>query len=123
MDDAAKKKTRQRVHLTVAALFLVFVLVYKWINNPSMIGLILKIAAYTYGPLLGLFSFGIITKRQVQDKLVPVICIAAPIVCFILDKYQKTFFGSFEIGLELLIINGLLTFLGLLSISKKDPLL
>ena len=123
MDDAAKKKTRQRVHLTVAALFLVFVLVYKWINNPSMIGLILKIAAYTYGPLLGLFSFGIITKRQVQDKLVPVICIAAPIVCFILDKYQKTFFGSFEIGLELLIINGLLTFLGLISISKKDPLL
>ncbi len=123
MDDAVKKKTRQRVHLTVAALFLVFVLLYKWINNPSMIGLILKIAAYTYGPLLGLFSFGILTKKQVQDKLVPVICIAAPVICFILDKYQKTFFGSFEIGLELLIINGLLTFMGLLIISKKDPLL
>jgi SSS family transporter len=119
MNDAVKMKTRQRVHLTVAALFLVFVLVYKWINNPSMIGLILKIAAYTYGPLLGLFSFGILTKRHVQDKLVPVVCLIAPVVCFILDKYQKTFFGSFEIGLELLIINGLLTFAGLLIISKK----
>jgi len=120
MDDAKKKKTRQRVHLTVSAIFLVFVLLYKWVDNPSMIGLILKIAAYTYGPLLGLFSFGILTNRQITDRFVPVICIAAPVVCFILDKYQKALFGSFEIGLELLIINGLLTFLGLLIISKKQ---
>jgi Na+/proline symporter len=120
MTEAAKKKTRQRVHLIVAAIFLVFVMIYKWVNNPSMIGLILKIAAYTYGPLLGLFSFGILTKRQVLDKFVPVVCIAAPIICFILDKYQKTFFGSFEIGLELLIINGLLTYTGLFIISKKS---
>lgn len=120
MNDVAKKKTRQRVHLLVAAMFLIFVLVYKWISNPSMIGLILKIAAYTYGPLLGLFSFGILTNRQVLDRFVPFVCILAPVICFILDKYQKTFFGSFEIGLELLIINGLLTFLGLLIISKKD---
>ena len=81
--------------------------------------LILNIAAYTYGPLLGLFSFGILTKDRLQDKLVPVVCVAAPVICFILDKYQKALFGSFEIGLELLIINGLLTFLGLLIISKK----
>jgi Na+/proline symporter len=120
MADAVKKKTRQRVHLVVAAMFLVFVLVYKWISNPSMIGLILKIAAYTYGPLLGLFSFGILTKRQVRDKFVPVVCVLAPVICFVLDKYQKTLFGSFEIGLELLIINGLLTFLGLLMISKEN---
>ncbi len=119
LNDAAKKKTRQRVHLVFAALFLVFVMIYKWVNNPSMIGVILKVAAYTYGPLLGLFSFGILTKRSVQDRLVPIVCIAAPIICFILDKYQKAIFGSFEIGLELLIINGLLTFFGLLMISKK----
>ncbi|MEP7278653.1 MAG: sodium:solute symporter, partial [Bacteroidota bacterium] len=119
MDDITKRKIRQRVHLVVAAVFLVFVLVYKWVDNPSMIGLILIIAAYTYGPLLGLFSFGILTKRQVRDRWVPVVCISAPIVCFILDFYQKTFFGSFKIGLELLIINGLLTFLGLLIVSKK----
>ena len=87
-----------------------------------MIGVILKVAAYTYGPLLGLFTFGIITKRQVADKWVPVVCIASPIICFVLDKFQKELFGSFEIGLELLIINGVLTFLGLFLISKKgDP--
>ena len=114
-----KKKIRQRVHLFVAFIFLLFVLVFYKVNNPSMIGVILKVAAYTYGPLLGLFTFGIITKRQVADKWVPFICIASPLICYILDKFQKQIFGSFELGLELLIINGLLTFLGLLLVSNK----
>jgi len=86
-----------------------------------MIGVILVVAAYTYGPLLGLFSFGILTKRKVQDNLVPVVCVTAPIICYILDKYQQQLLGDFKIGLELLIINGLLTFSGLLIISKKVP--
>ncbi len=117
-----KKTIRQRVHLTVAFVFLLFVLLFYKINDPSMIGVILKVAAYTYGPLLGLFTFGIITKRQVADKWVPFICILSPIICFVLDKFQKQLFGSFELGLELLIINGLLTFIGLFLISKKgDP--
>ncbi len=119
LTEAAQKKIRQRVHLTFAAIFLVFVLVFKWVNDPSMIGLLLKIAAYTYGPLLGLFTFGIITKREVIDKWVPYVCVAAPIICFILDKFQKDLLGSYEVGLELLIINGALTFIGLLLISKK----
>ena len=116
-----KKKIRQRVHLTVAFIFLVFVMVFKWVNNPSMIGVILKVAAYTYGPLLGLFSFGIIMKRNVIDKFVPVVCVLAPVICFFLDKFQKDIFGKYEIGLELLIINGFLTFIGLLIISKPIP--
>jgi Na+/proline symporter len=119
LNEAAQKKIRQRVHLTFAAIFLVFVLLFKWVNDPSMIGLLLKIAAYTYGPLLGLFTFGIITKRVVKDHLVPYVCIAAPIICFIIDKYQKSLLGSYEVGLELLIINGSITFLGLILISKK----
>jgi Na+/proline symporter len=114
-----KKRIRQRVHLFVAFIFLIFVLIFYKINDPSMIGVILKVAAYTYGPLLGLFTFGIITKREVLDKWVPVVCVASPILCFILEKFQKQIFGPFEIGLELLIINGTLTFLGLLLISKK----
>lgn len=118
-DDVQKKKIRQRIHLGFAAIFLVFVLVYKWVNNPSMIGVILKVAAYTYGPLLGLFSFGMLTKRIVADKWVPLVCIAAPILCFLIDTNQQRLFGSFQIGLELLVINGFLTFLGLLIISKK----
>jgi len=122
IDEAKKKKIRQRVHLSFAFIFLLFVLVFKVINNPSMIGVILKIASYTYGPLLGLFTFGILLNRNVKDNIVPFICVAAPIICFIIDKYQKVLFGNFEIGLELLIINGLITFLGLLIISSPKKI-
>jgi len=119
LDEVAKKRLRQRVHLVFAALFLLIVMIFKWIDNPSMIGLILKIATYTYGPLLGLFSFGILTRRVVNNKLVPAVCIAAPLVCYLIDKNQSAIFGSFQIGLELLLINGGLTFLGLWAVSKK----
>lgn len=117
--DAQKKKTRQRVHLTIAFVFLIFVMIFNEVNDPSMIGVILKVAAYTYGPLLGLFTFGILTKRQVKDHLTPYVCVGAPLACFFIDKYQQQIFGGFQIGSELLIINGLITFLGLLIISKK----
>ena len=120
--EAKRKKIRQRVHIAFAFIFFLFVMFFYWANEPSMIGVILKVAGYTYGPLLGLFSFGILTKRQVNDKLVPIICVSAPIICFVLDKYQKAIFGSFEIGLELLIINGLLTFIGLMLVSKKKTI-
>jgi len=120
LSESSQKKIRQRVHLSFAVIFLLFVMIFKWVNDPSMIGLLLKIAAYTYGPLLGLFTFGILTKKQVNDSLVPYVCIAAPVICFFLDKYQKLLLGNFEIGLELLIINGAITFLGLLLITKKQ---
>ncbi|QEH41622.1 sodium:solute symporter [Chitinophaga sp. XS-30] len=119
LDDKKRKRIRQIVHLVFAAVFLLFVMAFKWMNNPSMIGLILKIAGYTYGPLLGLFAFGILTKRTVNDKLVPLVVIAAPAICFIIDAYQQHIFGGFQIGLELLFINGLLTFLGLCMIPAR----
>jgi Na+/proline symporter len=115
-----KKKIRQRVHLVVAFVFLLFVLVFYKVNNPSMIGVILKVAAYTYGPILGLFTFGILSKRIVNDKLVPWVCIAAPLICFFVDKFQKELLGDIQIGSELLILNGLLTYIGLLMVSKKN---
>lgn len=121
--EAKRKKIRQMVHIIFAFIFFLFVMVFYWANEPSMIGVILKVAGYTYGPLLGLFSFGILTKRQVNDKLVPYICISAPVICYVLDVYQNKIFGSFEIGLELLIINGLLTFFGLMAVSKKNTAL
>jgi Na+/proline symporter len=119
-DEEKKKKVRRTVHLSFAVVFLLLVMVFKWVNNQSMIGVILKVAAYTYGPLLGLFAFGILSRRRVTGSLVPVIAIAAPLICFLIDKFQKSIFGNFEIGLELLIINGALTFLGLLLISKPQ---
>ena len=118
-NNAKKEKFRKRTHLLVAVAFLIMVIIFKLINDNSMIGLILKLAGFTYGPLLGLFAFGIFTKYKVKDKLVPFICIAAPVVSFIIDKYQESIFGEFKIGLELLIINGLITFFGLWLIRKK----
>ena len=113
LNEAAKKRLRHQVHIGFALLFLLLVMIFKWADNPSMIGLILKLAGYTYGPLLGLFAFGILTQRVVRDHLVPYIAVAAPVVCFFIDKYQRAIFGAYEIGLELLIINGLITFAGL----------
>jgi Na+/pantothenate symporter len=114
-----KEKFRKKIHLIVAFAFLIMVIIFKIINDNSMIGLILKLAGFTYGPLLGLFAFGIFTKLKVKDKLVPFVCIAAPTVSFFIDKFQENIFGEFKIGLELLIINGLLTFFGLWLIRKK----
>lgn len=119
INDTEKKKLRQRVHLSFALIFLFFVLVFYKINSSSMIGVILKVAGYTYGPLLGLFSFGILTRRQVMDRYVPLVAVIAPVICYLVDKYQASLFGGFEIGLELLILNGLLTFIGLWVISRK----
>ncbi|WP_029298853.1 sodium:solute symporter [Chryseobacterium hispalense] len=118
-DDGKKEKFRKNIHLLVALSFLIMVIIFKVINDNSMIGLILKLAGFTYGPLLGLFAFGIFTKYKVKDKLVPFVCIAAPLISFFIDKYQEKLFGEFKIGLELLIINGLLTFIGLWLIRKK----
>jgi SSS family transporter len=117
-DEAKKKRIRQTVHLSFALVFLIIVMIFKWIDNKSTIDLLLKIASYTYGPLLGLFAFGIITSRTINDKWSPIPCFTAPIICLILDKYQNTILGDFKIGQELLIINGLITFIGLWLISK-----
>lgn len=114
-----KEKFRKKVHSVVAILFLLMTLIFKWIDDDSMIGLILKLAGFTYGPLLGLFAFGILTKYKVKDNLVPYICVIAPALSFLIDKYQSLIFGDFKIGLELLIINGLITFVGLWLIRKK----
>jgi SSS family transporter len=119
-DEAKQKKIRQRVHLSFAFIFLLIVMVFKWMDNKSIIDLILKIASYTYGPLLGLFAFGILTKRKLNGQWVAFICILAPILCFVLEFYQKYLLGGFQIGQELLIINGLFTFLGLWLISSPN---
>jgi Na+/proline symporter len=123
IDENKRKKIRYRVHLVFILVFLIFVMIYKWISSDSMIGIILKVATYTYGPLLGLFSFSILTRRRLLHQWVPWICILSPILCFFLDKYQEYIFGGFHIGLELLLINGIFTFTGLLAISRKPVLL
>jgi Na+/proline symporter len=120
LDERQRKKTRQIVHGCFAVVFLFCILLFKWIDNKSIISVILDLASYTYGPLLGLFAFGIFTKRQLPDRwAVTALCLASPAACFFISKYAGAWFGGFQIGIELLLINGILTFLGLWAISKK----
>jgi hypothetical protein len=97
---------------------LLVILVFKVINDDSVVNAIFKAAGYTYGPLLGLFAFGMTTKRAVNDKLVPWICILAPVLCFIIDLNSVNWTG-YAIGFELIIINGLITYFLLLFTSKE----
>jgi Na+/proline symporter len=119
MTEDAKLRLRRHVHLGFALLFLLMVLFFKWVDNPSMIGVILKLAGYTYGPLLGLFAFGMMTRRSLNDRLVPVVTVGAPILCALLEYNQHYLLGSYRLGLELLIVNGALVFIGLLAISRR----
>ena len=118
LDEAARTRIRHRVHLGFALLFLLLIMGFKWADSPSMIGLILKLAGFTYGPLLGLFSFGILTHRQVQDRWVPWVALAGPLLCLGLDRYQSDLLGTYQIGLEMLLLNGALVF-GLLYLLSK----
>jgi Na+/proline symporter len=119
LDEARQSRIRRIVHLAFAGVFLGLIMAFKWADNPSMIGLILKLASYTYGPLLGLFAFGMFTQRSVRDGWVPLIAVTAPIICFVIDRYQHVLFGTYQIGLELLLVNGAITFAGLWSVSQK----
>jgi Na+/proline symporter len=121
LSEAVRLRWRHRVHLGFCALFLVLVMAFKWMDNPSMIGLILKLAGFTYGPLLGLFAFGLLTRRSVQDRWVPLAVLAGPLLCYLIDRNQDVLFGSYRMGLELLILNGLLVMGGLFLISAPQP--
>ncbi|QJE01384.1 sodium:solute symporter [Massilia forsythiae] len=119
LSEAGRVRLRRRVHLAFALLFLVIVLVFKLVDNPSMINVILKLAGYTYGPLLGLFAFGMFTRRVLADRLVPLVTVGAPLLCALLEFNQRILLGSYRLGLELLIVNGALVFAGLLAISRR----
>lgn len=120
-DERKKKRIRLAVHNAFAVLFLACVFFFRKADNGSLIQTLLVIAGYTYGPLLALFAFGILTKRQTNELFVPIICIAAPVICYILKTNEKAWLGGYVIGTELLIINAALTFILLLILSKKAP--
>ena len=120
LSEQEQKKTRIFVHLSFAVIFLVCIMMFKWINNKSIIGIILDLAGYTYGPLLGLFSFGMLTNRKLNKGYgVTFVCLMAPAICYALSKFAPAIFDEYQIGFEMLMINGLLTFMGLWFISKK----
>src|SRR5687767_10437174 len=133
-----KKRTRLKVHFTFAIVFFLMVLIFKWMNDKLIIDFILKFAGVTYGPLLGLFAFGILTKRKLKESLIWAVCIIAPLLALLLDMLSNpawyeaklhmklgldglsaTIFNGYKIGNELILINGIITFIGLWFISKK----
>jgi SSS family transporter len=122
LSEGQKRRTRLIVHVSFAIVFLLCILLFKWVNNKSVIGIILEMAGYTYGPLLGLFSFGIFTKRTLPNRwTVTAVCLVAPAICWVFSRYSASWLGGFQIGIELLLLNGILTFLGLLLLSKRAP--
>lgn len=145
LNEQQQKNTRWIVHFSFTILFFLLVMMFKWINDKSIIDVILKVAGYTYGPILGLFAFGILTKREIKDNLSIYVCFAAPIIILVLDfinniewfakkitmnpewvanltEFSNSIFFGYKIGIEILIINGLLTMLGLFLISKGENL-
>lgn len=113
------KSIRRRVHIGISLLMAAVIMVFKAVNNESVISAIFTVAGYTYGPLLGLYAFGLFTRFKVRDKWVPLVAIISPIICFFLAKYSATLFNGYEFGFELLMVNGALTFLGLLLLSRR----
>jgi Na+/proline symporter len=105
---------RKKTHIAMCLFFVLFILLFRQINSTSLIDAIYTLASYTYGPLLGLFAFGLFTKQQPNDRLVPYICIVSPMICYGLDAIAQHLWG-YRFGYELLMLNGLLTFLGLFA--------
>ena len=110
---------RKRVHVVMALLMGIVIIVFNALNSDSAITAVYRIASYTYGPLLGLFTFGILCKKKVNDKWVPVVAILAPVICLVLDLNSESWFDGYKIGFELLIINAALTIIGLCCLIKK----
>jgi solute:Na+ symporter, SSS family len=119
ISEKAKTRIRYTVHLTIALVFFISVLIFSTLNDRAVIDKLFTIAGYTYGPLLGLYSFGLFTKRIVNDKITPAIAIFSPVACFFLSKYSVELLNGYKFGFELLLLNGLLTFTGLYLFSKK----
>ena len=117
--EEAKIKTRKAVHLSVVFVFLICILLFKWINTGSVITLILKIAGYTYGPLVALYVLGLYSKVKFREALVPIVCICAPIITYIISTNSEQIFGGYKMGFEVAFVNVAITLIGLMLIKER----
>ncbi|WP_439475140.1 sodium:solute symporter [Algoriphagus formosus] len=111
---------RKKVHLAFTFIMFLAILIFHWINDQSVINSVFIIAGYTYGPLLGLYAFGLFTKMKVQDNMVPFLAVAAPLITFFISSNSERWFWGYKFGFEALILNGLLMFLGLYLFRQKN---
>lgn len=114
-----KIRIRQMVHIGFALVLLLVIVFFKAINNNSVIRNLFTAATYTYGPLLGLYAFGFVTKRNIIDKFIWIPCLMAPVICWIISAYSADWLGGYKFGFELLIMNAFFTFIGIWFLSKK----
>lgn len=114
------KTMREKVHILMAVCMGATVIVFNMINSTSAIDAVYRLASYTYGPILGMFAFGILTRRKANDRTVPAAAVLAPAICLILQMNSERWFGGYKFSYELLIINAVLTFSGLLAGSRKE---
>lgn len=119
MSEKKRVNTRQFIHAGVAFTVMIVIILFNEINDSSVIEKLFTIAGYTYGPLLGMFTFGIFTNRQTKDRLVPFIAVLSPAICYILSKYSEEWLFGYKFGFELLLVNGFLVFMGLMITSEK----
>ena len=119
MSEIARTRIRYIVHISIALIFFISVLIFSKLNDKAVIDKLFTIAGYTYGPLLGLYSFGLFTKRVIKDKATPYIAVLSPLICFFLSKYSVELLNGYKFGFELLLLNGLLTYIGLFMFSKR----
>ena len=117
--EEAKIKTRKAVHLSVVFVFLICILLFKWINTGSVITLILKIAGYTYGPLVALYTLGLYSKVKFREALVPIVCISAPVITYIISTNSELIFGGYKMGFEVAFVNVTITLIGLMLIRER----
>jgi Na+/proline symporter len=119
LSEKQKEKTRYMVHAGFALLLLSVIVVFRTINDRAVIDKLFTIAGYTYGPLLGLYSFGLFTRWKVKDRWVPLIAVISPVLCYFLSLYDQMLLNGYNFGFELLIINGIFMFIGLVLIRKR----
>lgn len=123
LTEKQKTKTRKYIHIGYAMLYLLVIIAFRPFHNQSLIDKVFEIAGYTYGPLLGLYTFGLFVKKRItNDKLVPYIAIISPILSYLLNIYSKQLFNGYQFGFEILIVNGLITFIALFAVSKRQVL-
>jgi Na+/proline symporter len=118
-EDQNKKRILKITHLAFSLLLFIVIMIFKAVNNQSVVMAVFKVAGLTYGPLLGLFAFGLLTRFRIIDRRVPVVVIAAPLLSWLLNHFSEQLFNGYQIGFELIIINGALTFLGLFLIRER----
>ena len=119
--EAERVPLRLRVHVIMSVVMVLLILLFKLWNDDSVIKTVFRVAGYTYGPLLGLFAFGMLTRWAVKDRFVPLVAVLSPVLTFVLDKYSVELFAGYKFGFELLLVNGAITMLGLLLIRRNKP--